>query len=135
MFRRDAERLTDALKRVRLSPLGSGALAGTAYPIDRELLAKDLGFRAPTANSLDAVGDRDFVIETLSACALCAVHLSRFAEDLIFYSTSEASLVELPDAFTSGSSLMPQKKTPTPSSCSAARPVARSATSSRCWSP
>ena len=112
MFRRDAERLTDALKRVRLSPLGSGALAGTAYPIDRELLAKDLGFRAPTANSLDAVGDRDFVIETLSACALCAVHLSRFAEDLIFYSTSEASLVELPDAFTSGSSLMPQKKNP-----------------------
>jgi argininosuccinate lyase / amino-acid N-acetyltransferase len=112
MFRRDAERLADALKRVRSSPLGSGALAGTAYPIDREQLAKDLGFRAPTANSLDAVSDRDFVIETLSACALCAVHLSRFAEDLIFYSTSEASLIELPDAFTSGSSLMPQKKNP-----------------------
>ncbi|MEY3141824.1 MAG: hypothetical protein RLY21_317, partial [Planctomycetota bacterium] len=112
MFRRDLERLSDALKRVRSSPLGSGALAGTAYPIDREQLAKDLGFRAPTANSLDAVSDRDFVIETLSACALCAVHLSRFAEDLIFYSTSEASLIELPDAFTSGSSLMPQKKNP-----------------------
>jgi argininosuccinate lyase/amino-acid N-acetyltransferase len=112
MFRRDLERLSDALKRVRMSPLGSGALAGTAYPIDRETLAKDLGFRAPTANSLDAVSDRDFVIETLSACAICAVHLSRFAEDLIFYATSEASLVELPDAFTSGSSLMPQKKNP-----------------------
>ncbi len=112
MFRRDAERFADALKRVRSSPLGSGALAGTAYPIDREALAKDLGLRAPTANSLDAVSDRDFVIETISACALCGVHLSRLAEDLIFYSTTEASLIELPDAFTSGSSLMPQKKNP-----------------------
>ena len=112
MLRRDAERLTDALKRVRVSPLGSGALAGTAYPIDRAALAKDLGFRTPTGNSLDAVSDRDFVVETLAACALCAIHLSRLAEDLIFYSTSEAALVELPDAFTSGSSLMPQKKNP-----------------------
>jgi argininosuccinate lyase/amino-acid N-acetyltransferase len=100
------------MKRVRVSPLGSGALAGTAYPIDRAALAKDLGFRMPSANSLDAVSDRDFVVETLSACALCAIHLSRLAEDLIFYSTSEAALVELPDAFTSGSSLMPQKKNP-----------------------
>jgi len=112
MLRRDAERLTDALKRVRVSPLGSGALAGTAYPIDRAALAKDLGFRTPTGNSLDAVSDRDFVVETLAACALGAIHLSRLAEDLIFYSTSEAALVELPDAFTSGSSLMPQKKNP-----------------------
>ena len=112
MLRRDAERLADALKRVRVSPLGSGALAGTAYPVDRAALAKDLGFRGPTANSLDAVSDRDFVVETLSACTLCALHLSRMAEDLIFYSTSEAALVELPDAFTSGSSLMPQKKNP-----------------------
>ena len=112
MLRRDGERLADALKRVRVSPLGSGALAGTAYPIDRAALAKDLGFRAASGNSLDAVSDRDFVVETLSALALCALHLSRLAEDLIFYSTSEAALVELPDAFTSGSSLMPQKKNP-----------------------
>jgi argininosuccinate lyase/amino-acid N-acetyltransferase len=112
MLRRDGERLSDALKRVRVSPLGSGALAGTAYPIDRAALAKDLGFRVASGNSLDAVSDRDFVVETLSALALCSVHLSRMAEDLIFYSTSEAALVELPDAFTSGSSLMPQKKNP-----------------------
>lgn len=112
MLRRDSERLSDALKRVRISPLGSGALAGTAYPIDRAALAKDLGFRMPSANSLDAVSDRDFVVEVLADAALCALHLSRMAEDLIFYSTSEAGLVELPDAFTSGSSLMPQKKNP-----------------------
>jgi argininosuccinate lyase/amino-acid N-acetyltransferase len=107
MLRRDGERLADALKRVRVSPLGSGALAGTAYPIDRAALAKDLGFRTASGNSLDAVSDRDFVVETLSALALCSLHLSRLAEDLIFYSTSEAAL-----AFTSGSSLMPQKKNP-----------------------
>ncbi|MDZ4754929.1 MAG: argininosuccinate lyase [Phycisphaerae bacterium] len=112
MFRRDSDRLRDALARVRISPLGSGALAGTAYPIDRDALAADLGFSTATANSLDAVSDRDFVVETLSAAALCAVHLSRLAEDLIFYATSEAGFVELPDAFTSGSSLMPQKKNP-----------------------
>lgn len=112
MLRRDADRLSDALKRVRVSPLGSGALAGTAYPIDRDLLSDELGFRMATGNSLDAVSDRDFVVETISACALCAVHLSRMAEDLIFYATSEAGLVELPDGFTSGSSLMPQKKNP-----------------------
>jgi argininosuccinate lyase/amino-acid N-acetyltransferase len=112
MLRRDHERLTDALKRVRVSPLGSGALAGTAYPVDRAALARDLGFRAASANSLDAVSDRDFVVETLAACALAALHLSRMAEDLVFYSTGEAGLVALPDAFTSGSSLMPQKKNP-----------------------
>ena len=112
MLRRDHERFSDALRRVRVSPLGSGALAGTAYPIDRTLLARDLGFRSPSANSLDAVSDRDFVLETLAACTVCSLHLSRMAEDLIFYSTSEAGLVELPDAFTSGSSLMPQKKNP-----------------------
>jgi argininosuccinate lyase / amino-acid N-acetyltransferase len=112
MFRRDSDRLGDALDRVRISPLGSGALAGTAYPIDREALAADLGFESPTANSLDAVSDRDFVVETLAASAICAVHLSRLAEDMIFYATSEAGFIELPDAFTSGSSLMPQKKNP-----------------------
>jgi argininosuccinate lyase/amino-acid N-acetyltransferase len=112
MFRRDSDRLGDALDRVRISPLGSGALAGTAYPIDRDALAADLGFESPTANSLDAVSDRDFVVETLAASALCAIHLSRLAEDMIFYATSEAGFIELPDAFTSGSSLMPQKKNP-----------------------
>jgi argininosuccinate lyase / amino-acid N-acetyltransferase len=109
---RDEDRFQDALKRVRISPLGSGALAGTAYPIDRAALAKDLGFARATDNSLDAVSDRDFVVETLAASALCAIHLSRMAEDLIFYATSEAGFIELPDAFTSGSSLMPQKKNP-----------------------
>ncbi|MFO0828306.1 MAG: argininosuccinate lyase [Phycisphaerales bacterium] len=112
MLERDEDRLLDALKRVRISPLGSGALAGTAYPIDRVALAKDLGFLKPSENSLDAVSDRDFVVETLSALALCAIHLSRMAEDMIFYATGEAGFIELPDAFTSGSSLMPQKKNP-----------------------
>jgi len=112
MLERDAGRLSDCLGRVRVSPLGSGALAGTAYPIDRDALAADLGFAVASRNSLDAVSDRDFAVEALAACALCAVHLSRLAEDLIFYATSEAGFVELPDAFTSGSSLMPQKKNP-----------------------
>jgi argininosuccinate lyase/amino-acid N-acetyltransferase len=112
MLKRDSDRFGDALDRVRIAPLGSGALAGTAYPIDRDALAADLGFAAPTANSLDAVSDRDFVVEVLAASSLCAIHLSRLAEDMIFYATSEAGFIELPDAFTSGSSLMPQKKNP-----------------------
>jgi len=112
MLLRDRDRFDDASARAAICPLGSGALAGTAYPIDRELLARELGFLTPSANSLDAVSDRDFVVETLSATALCAVHLSRLAEDLIFYCSSEAGLVELSDAVTSGSSLMPQKKNP-----------------------
>ncbi len=112
MLDRDAARLTDACKRVNLCPLGSGALAGTAYAIDRAALAKDLGFDAPTANSLDAVADRDFVIETLAAASLCAVHLSRLAEELILYCTAEFGLIQLDDSVTSGSSIMPQKKNP-----------------------
>jgi len=112
MLLRDRERFSDAAIRAALCPLGSGALAGTAYPIDRDQLAHDLGFSAPTANSLDAVSDRDFVVETLSTAALTSIHLSRFAEDLIFYTTSEAGLIELSDSVTSGSSLMPQKKNP-----------------------
>ncbi len=112
MLDRDRERLTDARRRVNLCPLGSAALAGTTYAIDRDALAKDLGFDAPTANSLDAVADRDFVIETLSAAALSAVHLSRLAEELIIWSTGEFGFVELDDSVTSGSSLMPQKKNP-----------------------
>lgn len=109
---RDAQRFLDAAERANECPLGSAALAGTAYPIDRDTLAKDLGFARPTANSLDAVSDRDFVVDALSAAALCAVHLSRLAEDLIIYTSAEFGYVELSDAVTSGSSLMPQKKNP-----------------------
>jgi argininosuccinate lyase len=112
MLDRDAARFADARRRVNLCPLGSGALAGTAYPIDRDAVARDLGFDGPTANSLDAVADRDFVIETLAAASLCAVHLSRFAEELILYCTAEFGLIALDDSVTSGSSLMPQKKNP-----------------------
>ncbi|TVQ34268.1 MAG: argininosuccinate lyase [Phycisphaeraceae bacterium] len=112
MFERDAQRLRDARRRVNICPLGAGALAGTAYPIDRAALAKSLGFDAPAANSLDAVSDRDFVLETIGACALCAIHLSRIAEDLIIYNSAEFGFIELDDAHASGSSLMPQKKNP-----------------------
>ena len=112
MLRRDADRFSDALDRVARCPLGSGALAGTAYPIDRARLAKDLGFEGPTANSLDAVSDRDFVAEMLAAAALTMLHLSRMSEDLIFYATGEAAYIELGDDVSTGSSLMPQKKNP-----------------------
>ncbi len=112
MFSRDLSRLQDAMYRADTSPLGSGALAGTAYPIDRHDLAQDMGFRRPTMNSLDAVSDRDHVIEFLSASSISMMHLSRFAEDLIFYNTGEAGFIELSDLVTSGSSLMPQKKNP-----------------------
>lgn len=109
---RDADRLRDALTRQERCPLGSGALAGTAYPVDRARLARALGFDGPTRNSLDAVGDRDFVAEALFALALCAVHLSRLAEDIVLYTSAEFGLLELSDDVTSGSSLMPQKKNP-----------------------
>jgi argininosuccinate lyase/amino-acid N-acetyltransferase len=112
MLRRDADRFSDALDRVLRCPLGSGALAGTAYPIDRARLAKDLGFEGPTANSLDAVSDRDFVAELLAASAIAMLHLSRMSEDLIFYATGEAAYIELGDDVSTGSSLMPQKKNP-----------------------
>ncbi|HZW09703.1 MAG TPA: argininosuccinate lyase [Phycisphaerales bacterium] len=111
-FDRDAERLEDARRRLNRCPLGSAALAGTAYPIDRDALARDLGFDGPTPNSMDAVADRDFVAETLGAAALCATHLSRLGEELILYSSGEFGLVEMDDAVTSGSSIMPQKKNP-----------------------
>ena len=112
MFERDAERFSSAARAASVCPLGSGALAGTAYPIDREALARDLGFERPTRNSLDGVSDRDFVLDTLAAAATCSVHLSRLAEDLIIYSSGEFAFVELSDRVTSGSSLMPQKKNP-----------------------
>ena len=112
MLARDESRLQDALKRLDVSPLGCGALAGTAYEIDREQLAGWLGFASATRNSLDSVSDRDHVLELLSDASIGMVHLSRFAEDLIFFNTGEAGFVELSDRVTSGSSLMPQKKNP-----------------------
>lgn len=112
MFERDESRLADALTRLNTSPLGSGALAGTAYPIDREVLAADLGFLRATRNSLDAVSDRDHVLELMGVASISMLHLSRLAEDMIFYTTGEAGFIELADTVTSGSSLMPQKKNP-----------------------
>ena len=109
---RDRERLVDTRRRVNVMPLGSAALAGTSFPIDREALAKSLGFDGVTRNSLDAVSDRDFCVEFVSACSLIMVHLSRLAEDIILYSTSEFGFFELGDAIATGSSLMPQKKNP-----------------------
>ena len=112
MFLRDASRLTDAKKRADVLPLGSAALAGTSYPIDRELVAKKLGFAAVCSNSLDGVSDRDFVIEFVSALSLTMTHLSRMSEEIILWSSSEFKFVELDDAFSTGSSIMPQKKNP-----------------------
>jgi argininosuccinate lyase len=112
MAARDRGRFTDARARLNESPLGSGALAGTSFPIDRAMTAKALGFARPTANSLDAVADRDFVLETLSACAITAVHLSRLAEEIVIWSSPLTGLIRLSDKFTTGSSMMPQKRNP-----------------------
>lgn len=112
MLRRDRERLGEVFARVNVLPLGSGALVGTGFPIDREAVAAELGFAAITANSIDAVADRDFAVESISACSLIMVHLSRLAEDLIIYASAEFGFVTLKDAVSSGSSLMPQKKNP-----------------------
>ena len=112
MFERDYSRLMDAEQRMDTCPLGSGALAGTAYAIDREALAADLDFAFATRNSLDSVSDRDHIVELLSAASLSMVHLSRFAEDMIIFNSGEANFIELSDRVTSGSSLMPQKKNP-----------------------
>ncbi|QJR80540.1 argininosuccinate lyase [Alteromonas pelagimontana] len=112
MFKRDLSRLSDLKKRMNQCPLGSGALAGTTYPVDRENIAKELGFSSPCLNSLDAVSDRDFVLELLFCASTSMMHLSRMAEDLIFYNSGEAGFLQLGDSVTSGSSLMPQKKNP-----------------------
>ena len=112
MAARDRGRFADARSRLNESPLGAAALAGTSFPLDRSMTAKALGFARPTANSLDAVADRDFVLETLSACAIAAVHLSRFAEEIVLWSSPLVSLVKLSDKFTTGSSIMPQKRNP-----------------------
>lgn len=112
MLARDRERLDEVWRRVNVLPLGSAALAGTAYEVDRESVARELGFEGVTNNSLDAVSDRDFAVEFVGACALIMVHLSRLAEDLILYASTEFGFIELSDAVSTGSSLMPQKKNP-----------------------
>jgi argininosuccinate lyase len=112
MLARDRGRLQDARVRLNESPLGAAALAGTSFPIDREMTAKALGFNAPTANSLDSVSDRDFALETLAAAAICAVHLSRLAEEMVLWTSPQFGFVTLSDAFTTGSSIMPQKRNP-----------------------
>ena len=112
MLRRDRGRLRDARARLNESPLGAAALAGTSFPIDRHMTAEALGFDRPAANSLDAVADRDFVLETLSAAAITAVHLSRFAEEIVLWMTPQFGFVRLSDRFTTGSSIMPQKRNP-----------------------
>ncbi len=114
MLMRDKERLADALKRIDVMPLGSAALAGTNFNIDRKYTARLLKFPAVSANSMDSVGDRDFIIEFLSAAAIVMMHLSRFCEEIILWSSSEFDFIELSDAFSTGSSIMPQKKNPDP---------------------
>ncbi len=112
MFRRDSERLADARKRVNVLPLGAAALAGTTFPIDRWDVAHELGFAELSENSMDAVSDRDFLLETLAALSILAVHLSRLAEELILWMSAAFAFIDLPDAFCTGSSIMPQKKNP-----------------------
>ena len=112
MFGRDLSRMHDARERMNESPLGAAALAGTSFPTDRFMTAKALGFREPTRNSIDSVSDRDFALEFLSATAISAIHLSRLAEEIVIWSTAQFNFIHLPDSFSTGSSIMPQKKNP-----------------------
>ncbi len=112
MFRRDRQRMTDIYRRMNYCPLGAGALAGTTYPLDREYTASLLGFDGPAVNSMDAVSDRDYLIEFLAALSTIMMHLSRFSEEIILWNSNEYQFVELDDAFSTGSSIMPQKKNP-----------------------
>ena len=112
MFSRDRSRLKDARERMNYSPLGSGALAGTTYPLDREMTAKALDFYGPTENSMDGVSDRDYLIELLSCFSMIMMHLSRFSEEIIIWNTNEYRFIEIDDAYSTGSSIMPQKKNP-----------------------
>ena len=112
MFSRDAERFSDCLKRVDVMPLGAAALAGTIYPIDREAVATSLGFARVSENSVDSVSDRDFAMEFLAAASICMIHFSRISEEIILWSSSEFNFIGLPDTFSTGSSIMPQKKNP-----------------------
>ena len=112
MLERDYERFSDCLERVDVMPLGSGALAGVAYDIDREFVAKELGFSRVSGNSLDAVSDRDYVLEYMAAASICMMHLSRLAEELVLWSSAEFGFIEIDDTYATGSSIMPQKKNP-----------------------
>jgi len=112
MLERDASRFVDCQQRMNFSPLGAAALAGTSYPIDREYTAKELGFSAPTQNSLDSVSDRDFAIEFCASAAIMITHMSRMSEELVLWSSAQFDFIELPDRFCTGSSIMPQKKNP-----------------------
>jgi argininosuccinate lyase len=112
MFKRDRSRLSDIAKRLNLSPIGSGALAGTTYPLDRDYTAELLGFDGPTLNSMDSVSDRDYLIELLGALSTIMMHLSRFSEEIIIWNSNEYRFIELDDAYSTGSSIMPQKKNP-----------------------
>ena len=112
MLGRDRSRFTDARRRLNECPLGAAALAGTSFPLDRAMTAAELGFDRPAANSIDAVSDRDFALDYLGSASICAVHLSRFAEELVLWSTPQFGFVKMPEAFTSGSSIMPQKRNP-----------------------
>ena len=112
MFLRDRERLWDIRKRMNLCPLGAGALAGTTYPLDRTYTASLLGFDGPTRNSMDSVSDRDYLLDTLSALSICMMHLSRFCEEIILWNSNEYRFVEIDDGYSTGSSIMPQKKNP-----------------------
>ncbi len=114
MLERDRGRLADAVARANVSPLGSGAIAGAGFPLDREAVAAELGFDGVTRNSIDAVGDRDFVVETLAAAALAMTHLSRLAEELVWWSNPAFGFVRLADAWSTGSSMMPNKRNPDP---------------------
>ena len=112
MLGRDRGRLVDARRRLNECPLGSAALAGTSFPIDRQMTATALGFDRPTANSLDGVADRDFALETLAMASICAMHLSRLAEEIVIWMTPQFGFIRLPDDLTTGSSIMPQKRNP-----------------------
>lgn len=112
MFRRDRSKLYDIYQRMNYCPLGSGALAGTTYPLDREYTAELLGFAGPTLNSMDSVADRDYVIELMSALSTIMMHLSRFSEEVIIWNSNEYQFVDIDDAYSTGSSIMPQKKNP-----------------------
>lgn len=112
MFKRDRSRLTDIYERMNYCPLGSGALAGTTYPLDREYTAKFLNFKGPALNSIDAVSDRDYLIEFLSAMSIIMMHLSRFCEEITIWNSNEYQFIEIDDSYSTGSSIMPQKKNP-----------------------
>jgi len=112
MLKRDRSRFTDCKDRADLCPLGSGALAGTTYDTDRDFIADELGFSGPTSNAMDSVSDRDFAIEFIECCAICMMHLSRSCEELILWSSKEFSFIEIDDSYSTGSSIMPQKKNP-----------------------